>query len=214
VERVVRLAQTLGRKARLTERQQQALRIAAWWHDASRVLTRRPSLVWMPLLDDTLSAFMLWYQTIRHRLFGSTVGLATRLIFCKSLGTGTILTRIILGKANRLVLNILKDADALDVLRIERVKKIFAYVEGSHVYHFGYKVNTWWMLTSHHLHMKTTMAREYLTKMIREFLVWIRQEYVLAWHIAQYGREWAEKNIRRVEDLLSYVQELNFQSAQ
>lgn len=201
-ERTARVAAELGRKSGLGEKQLEALTIAAWWHDASRTMTNGPSLIIMPLLDDTFSAFMLWFYTIRFGLFGSVAGMATRLIFCKSLGTGKILTRLLLRKKNRIMLDILKDADALDVLHIDRIKKIFPFVQSSAIYQRGYKVMCWWMMKSGHLRMKTRAGLEYLVKLLREFLAWIKQKVTLEWHRENFGEKWVRKSILRVEKFL------------
>src|SRR3989338_2062478 len=95
VERVVSHAHRLCATAGITGAQRDALILAAWGHDVSRSMTKKPSLVLMPLFDDLLSALTLWKHTIAFGLFGSVAGMATRLIFCKGLGTGMVLTRVL-----------------------------------------------------------------------------------------------------------------------
>ena len=53
-----------------------ALRLSAWWHDVSRVMTKKPSFVIMPILDDTLSAFFLMKTSLKKGLWNRTVWLA------------------------------------------------------------------------------------------------------------------------------------------
>ena len=109
VRRVVENVQKLSQELYLSPQEQQAIELAAWWHDAGRTITQKPSFVWMLFLDDIISAFMIWVYTIRYGVFGSVAGISSRLIFCKSLGTGALLTRILLRKKTRILLNILKN---------------------------------------------------------------------------------------------------------
>ncbi len=201
-ERVAQHVEMLGRQFNMSQPQRDALILAAWWHDASRVITSRPSFIIMPLFDDFLSACILWFATIRYGLFGSVAGMSTRLIFCKSLGTGKILTRLLLRKKNRILLDILSDADALDALHVERIKKMLPYIQSSRVYHLGYKVMTWWMLSSQHLQLKTRAARTYLEKMIKEFLTWLHELPVYQWFVEEFGQLWLKKNILRAQQFL------------
>lgn len=198
-KRVAEHAEMLGSQMPLSDSQRDALVLAAWWHDASRVITRRPSFIIMPFFDDLLSAFMLWFATIRYGLFGSVAGMATRLIFCKSMGTGKILTRVLLRKQNRILLDILKDADALDALRVDRIRKMLPYIQSSRAYHLGYKIMTWWMLSSKHLKLKTAVARTYLEKIVKEFLAWLHEQPVYQWFAEEFGHAWLEKNIARAQ---------------
>ncbi len=209
-KRVADHADILGTSMNITQTQREALLLAAWWHDASRVMNRRPSFIIMPLFDDLFSAFMLWFATIRCGLFGSVAGMSTRLIFCKSLGTGKILTRILLRKKNRVLLDILKDADALDALHVERVKKMLPYIESSRTYHVSYKVMTWWILSSEHLKLKTKAARQYLEQIVKEFLSWLHEQPVYQWFVEEFGRNWLEKNIARAR---LFLQQLHTQNS-
>ncbi len=209
VERVVQNVKLLSHEYRLNQQQRQALILAAWWHDVSRAMTKRPSLIWMPLLDDLISACMLWKETIRCGLFGSVVGMSTRLIFCKSLGTGTILTRVFLRKKNRILLDILKDADTLDILHLHRLERVYTLVETSQLYAIGYQINIWWFLTTTHLHMKTEAARKYIEQAIREFMAWAEQRHVIEWHARHFGTAWVEKNTARCEALIQHLHVLN-----
>ena len=142
--RVVKNVIKLGKNFNISERQKEALVLAAWWHDVGRTVSKRPSIIIMPFIDDLISAFMLGMYTVRHGLFGSTSGLAARIICGKSLGTGAILNRIFIKKTDRILVSILKDADALDVLTPERVNLIMELSATSKIYRFGYKTSAWW----------------------------------------------------------------------
>src|SRR3989338_3567593 len=60
----------------LTEEQATILILAGWWHDAGRIITQKPSFIWMLFFDDMISALMLWRTTIRYGLFGSIAGMS------------------------------------------------------------------------------------------------------------------------------------------
>ena len=206
VRRVVQSVETFAVALGCDERQREALRLAAWWHDVSRTLSRRPSIIFMPFFDDILSALFLWRESIRCGVFGSVVGTATRMIFGKSIGTGKILTKILMRKKNRILTDILQDADMLDVLNIERTKNMYALVEASRMYHFSYKLMIWWFLSLQKLQLKTTIAKKQLAIVLHEFLAWIQERDMLLWHIDHFGRTWVEKNIARAKIFLHQLQ--------
>ncbi len=205
VERVVCFAKRIGSEMNLSEQEMQVVVLAAWWHDVSRVMNKKTSLLWMPLLDDLLSAFLLWIEMVRCGLFGGIVGMATRIIFCKSIGTGAVFTRIFLRKRTRILLNIVKDADTLDTFDPHRTELVFSLVDSSWVYQQGYKVAIWWFLTTRYLDMKTTAAKRVLQELLSDFIVWLKQGSILSWHIQHYGEVWAHKNLFRAEALLQRV---------
>lgn len=196
----------------LTQTQRQAIILAAWWHDISRTITKSPSLFWMTMVDDTISALMLWFFTIRCGLFGTAVGMATRIILCKSMGTGTIFTKLLFSKKNRILVDIVADADCIDMLNQERTTAIMRLAETSRLYLFGYKMVIWWIVKTTELHVKTEIAREYLKEMLKSFIVWVKEKTVLEWHIKQFGIKWVEKTLKQVDELLRYVSSPKYQS--
>lgn len=202
-KRVVMQVKHLSRQLGLSKEQKEALILAAWWHDVSRKLTKKPSFIWMPLVDDLLSAIMLWRETIRQGLFGSVAGMAARVIFCKSLGTGAILTRLLIRKRNRVMVHTLRDADFLDGFCIERMQHILTLAESSRVYHTGYRVLVRWFASPRRVRMKTSPARVQVAEQFTALCRFMNQDDVLHWHIEQYGSSWVEKNILRSELLLS-----------
>jgi hypothetical protein len=199
-------ARKLAEDSGLNIDQCQAVVLAAWWHDVARTITKNPSFVWMPFLDDIISAFMLWFATIRHGLFGSIAGVATRLIFCKSMGTGAVLTRLLVRKKNRIMINIIKDADNLEVLNYERLMKLMPLVEKSKKYQLGYKTMLHFFVYSKQLQMKTQVARTYVIKMLRAFLDWMNQAKIFAWHAILFGESWCKDMLARGEKLLKKIE--------
>jgi hypothetical protein len=94
-------------------------------------------MVWMACVDDLLSSLMLTWEIIRLGAFRSPASMAARLILCKSLGTGAVLTKIFIRRRNRILVDVIKDADMLDILTTERLVKIIPLVESSRLYHLS-----------------------------------------------------------------------------
>lgn len=210
VTRVVGHVTKLARDYKLDEKQTQALILASWWHDAARALTKRPSLVIMPFIDDLISAMMLWYFTIKVGMFGSVPGMATRMIFCKSFGAGKILSRFLMTKKNRFMIDILDDADTLDLLHIERTKQVHLLVDESVMYRLGYKMMIWWFLSIETLETKTELAKVYLLDMCMEFEAWMSSKEVFDWHAKHFGTQWCQD---RLDDLAAHIQRLQLELA-
>ena len=210
--RVVTNVIKLGKNFNLTNEQKEALVLAAWWHDVGRTITSRPSIIIMPFLDDIISAIMLGFYTVRHGLFGTSSGLAARIICCKSLGTGAILSRLFIKRKDQILVNILKDADALDVLTTERVSLFMELSETSRIYHVGYRTAVWWFTHTKQLNMKTVAARNYMFELIEVFISWLQSEEILNWQIENYGWKWIKKNIENIEIIMQRLVYLNSQS--
>ena len=205
VRRVVTHVQTLSKECGLNQKQTDALILAAWWHDVSRTITRRPSIVLMPFVDDLISALMLWYATIRCGLFGSIAGMATRMIFCKSFGAGRVLTRVLMLRKNRIMVDILQDADVLDLLHTERNQRLHELAESSFLYKHGYKLAIWWFLKAERISVKTEQAKKYLLKIVEEFIAWIERKEVFLWHVAHYGKEWTLRMMEQGRQLARHI---------
>lgn len=207
--RVAQYASTLAHDMKLSPDQHDALVIAAWWHDASRTLTKKPSIVWMACIDDMLSALMLWREVLRYGLFGSPAGMAARLILCKSLGTGALLTKIFIRRRNRILVDVIKDADMLDILTTERLAKIIPLVESSRMYHLSYRTMLRWLMSrTSYLKMKTAAARKYAIRLLRALIEWVQQEVIFAWHVTEFGEQWSHRMIGRGERLLRKMERM------
>ena len=207
-QRVARYIEQFDEELKLGDKHKQALILAAWWHDISRTISSQPSFIMMVLIDDFLSALMLWRETIRYRLFGSVAGISTRLILCKSFGAGRLLTKIFLRKKTRQLLDILSDADNLDVLHTDRIEKIFPVVKRGKIYHWGYRILIWWNFHTHVLHLKTEVGKRHLKKMFKLLLIWIKNPNILAWHLAEFGAKWVEKTERNIKRLIAQLERL------
>lgn len=197
-ERVVCYIEEMSDELCLNDAERAALVLAGWWHDVARTLTKRPSVIWMLFVDDLISALMLWRETIRYSLFGSVAGMSTRLIFCKSLGTGKLLTRLLLRRRTRVLLDILKDADTLDVLHVERIKIAWQLVEKSYLYTLGYRFLVWHNFTTRIFHMRTNTAQKRMIHMFQDIHQLINLPQVQTWHIQQFGCVWAAKTLHNI----------------
>ncbi|PIR03312.1 MAG: hypothetical protein COV60_00950 [Candidatus Magasanikbacteria bacterium CG11_big_fil_rev_8_21_14_0_20_43_7] len=175
-----------------------ALEISAWWHDVSRTITKKPSFLLMPCIDDTLSAIMLGITIIKFRSFSRSSWLAFRLVLSKSVATGKIFSRMFLSKKVHVLLDILHDADTVDTFASERTDVIHDMVGTSRIYERGYKMMIWWFASVEYFDMKTVVAKEYLMQVLKELLEWVSQDHIQIWHIERYGEEWLQKMIDRL----------------
>ncbi|PIZ95559.1 MAG: hypothetical protein COX81_00635 [Candidatus Magasanikbacteria bacterium CG_4_10_14_0_2_um_filter_37_12] len=202
VERVVKISKDLGQSYELKTMHIQALELAAWWHDVGRTVTKRPSILWMVFVDDTISAIMLCWQTIRRGLFGGVPGLASRIIFCNSFVTGKFFSKILLSKKTRMLLNILHDADTIDILSTNRMEQVLDLVMKSRLYLVGYRFLAWWNFSTSELAMRTKAGKKYIMSFFKKFLDWMRAPQVYCWHVRHFGQEWFVKNTCRVEQYI------------
>lgn len=210
--RVVAHIERFAEDLHLSEDEKNALVLAGWWHDVSRTITERPSIILMLFVDDMLSALMLWRATIHNNVFGTVAGMSTRLIFCKSLGTGRLFTRLFLRKRTRGLLNILKDADTLDMMNVERICRVCKLVESSSIYAWGYRLLAWYNFKTNIFKMKTSMGRRYLQELTREVAAWMMQPEVWRWHLKYFGRVWVRRTFINVTRRLDYIEHLETRS--
>lgn len=181
----------------------QALEISAWWHDVSRTITKKPSFVLMPLIDDTLSALMLAITIIKRRAFTRSAFLALRLVLSKSVATGKVFSRICLTKNMRTLLDILRDADTVDTLAAERTDVIHSMVDSSWISKHAYKTMIWWFATTAYMEVKTHAAKEYIVDVFQEFLAWVTQDHIRLWHIERYGEVWFDGVMKKLHFMLN-----------
>ncbi|HCM53756.1 MAG TPA: hypothetical protein DIS59_02285 [Candidatus Magasanikbacteria bacterium] len=192
-ERVADYAVAIATELNITKASHiDALRLSAWWHDISRVMTEKPSFLLMPFIDDTLSAVILAWTALKSGKWNRTVWLASRTILAKSVGTGKLFARMFLTKRMRLLLDILQDADTVDTLASERTRIIRELVESSRAYHYAYRVMVWWFVSTAFLEVKTNAAKAQLMIVLQEFMVWVHQEKIMKWHTDRYGQEWID----------------------
>ncbi len=205
VGRVVVHAGNIAERMNICENDREAILLAAWWHDVARTITKKPSLVWMALIDDVISACMFWYKARKYHN-DSTVRLATVLMLAKSLGTGSLFAYL-LPKEKRHLVDIVKDADMLDVLHQDRVRDAMNLVASSFVYKIAYKRSINWFIIKANISMRTAAAREYFKEMLDSLLAWIKKQAIFIWHVEQFGRAWVEKIIRECEHMLRVLTE-------
>lgn len=196
--RVVRYTSFIGQSCALSSEEQAVVTLAAWWHDVSRTITKKPSFLWMILLDDIISALLLAWSAIRSRSFNQTCRRAVYILLGHSFGTGKLLTRLLLNHRDRQLLTIMLDADKIDVLCVERLESIRMLMDDSPRYGFGYRILSWYNFTSRHLHLQTDQGRMFFNEVLQEFSVWISQPDIANWHVEQFGPAWAEKTQARI----------------
>lgn len=198
-KRVVNFTEQICREFSLTEKQRQALVLAAWWHDVGRAAKRKPSYIWINFFDDMISACCLLSRAIRSGLYNRTVGLAVRVIVCKNLATSALLTKILLYKKDRLLVNIIKDADYLDLLSPERSMTAHKIIENSRRYRLAYRFLNWWFFVGKRLKFKTKTAQQILKKLLEQFISWVKSAEIFNWHVKYFGYEWLVRALRRAE---------------
>lgn len=204
--RVVAYTEAISKQISLTSTEQDALVLAAWWHDVARTITKKPSIVWMACIDDTVSAIMLAYAKHKQTRPLPAATLAMKLIICKSLGTGGFFTKLLLPPRQRHLVNIIKDADLLDVLHQTRVTKAMELAEQSRIYRLAYKRAVRWFLIDTKLSVQTKEALRYLETILQTFLHWLEDATIYLWHVEQFGKAWAEEMLKRGYELLKKIQ--------
>lgn len=201
-ENVKRLVQDTS----FSSTQKQAVILAAWWHDTGRTIIQKPSVIWMRLVDDIISSFLLWKESLKLTEFSSTVSLAIRLIMCKNIGTGKLFIRILLPKKDRILLSILKDADTLDTINVERVEQLHQMTENFQISYWKYRFIVWWFLHTKEFQFRTEKAKQSFETSFEEFLTWMKEIKTFEWHKEIFGKKWIEKNIKAGEKMLEKIQ--------
>lgn len=181
-----------------------AIIIAAWWHDVARTITKKPSLVWMSLIDDMISACM-FYGATRKDWHNPTIRLATKIMLAKSVGTGSLFA-LLLPKKSRHLIDIVQDADTLDVLNSKRVQDAMNLASRSRVYRFAYKRSIHWFIMQAKISMRTAEAHDYFEELLRSLMAWMKKQAIFIWHVEQYGRAWVENIINQCERMIQTLE--------
>jgi hypothetical protein len=197
----------LAKMSNLSKIQSDALFLGAVWHDVSRTIFTRPSIIVMPFVDDALSACILFHTAIRLHLATPTVRLAMKIILCKNMGAKRFLPKIILRKNNHILVDILQDADTLDVLNQERLIGMMDMVGENYLYRVGYKLAIHFYLVTNQLKMKTEQARKIAISELKKFVEWMKSTEVYVWHITRYGKKWMDEMLMKASALI-YTMEM------
>lgn len=205
VSRVVEYTRKISEKMNLTTQQRQALVLAAWWHDVGRTVFKKPSLFLASAVDDIISAVMMVFFIVTRGLYGRSIGMAVKIIFCKSIGAGALLTRFLFRKKNRILVDIVRDADSIDMLDQERSINLMRLIENSKLYRLSYKASVIWSLRLAELHIKTEAAKLFLRDMLISFLKWLKEKNIFDWYVKQFGLKWVLKILSQIEDLLIFM---------
>ncbi|HOX61218.1 MAG TPA: HD domain-containing protein [Candidatus Magasanikbacteria bacterium] len=202
VERVISTTQTIAHKQNLSDHDTQALALAAAWHDVARIITRRPSMFIMLALDDLFSAFMLTWYGIINFSFRYEVRIAIWLLLAKSAITGRIIKLTMLRRRYRTLLQILKDADVIDVIHPERTSIAFDMAQNSRYYRTGYRMLIRWTLRTRPISTYTMEARDNLFQNLQIMRDWVMSPPITKLHTMMFGPEWAEIYSISIERLI------------
>ena len=108
------------------------------------------------------------------------------------------------------MVDIVADADCIDMLNQERATVIMKLAETSKMYLLGYRLVVWWSIKTAELHVKTEVARKYLKEMLKSFIAWVKEKNIFDWHVRQFGLRWMEKTLREVDVLMLYISSPNY----
>ncbi len=205
IERVRLIASNIGASFQVSNNQLEALSLASLWHDASRTITKNPSVFLMPFFDDVISAIMLIKSSIKFGLSDTTVSLATRIILCKNIGSSALLTKIFLKKKDRILVHILQDADFIDIIHQERIIGMMNLADDKFIYKLGYKYAIKFYLNTDFLKIKTHHAKIIAKEELEKFLIWFRNYDIYNWHTNKYGRVWVEDMLKKLNLLLEQI---------
>lgn len=204
VTRVVENTQKIGRDMHCTPQELQILELAGWWHDVGRAIVKKPSL-WLIFVDDIISTCSLLIHIVKFNIFNKETRTAATLILCHSFGSGKLFSTVLLGKRNTMLLDILKDADNLDLLTIERFELMrnFSLVCAKNKYVFRCMI--WLSLNTTYIYTRTKAARKYLKEIIHLLIEWVKEQEMYLWHVAQFGEVWMKKTIASLEKLFADI---------
>lgn len=199
--RVVKYARKFTQHANLSQEDKMAVELACWWHDVGRTVIKRPSIVIMSFIDDTISAYMLLKEAILMKGFCKPVRKAIMLVLCNNTGTGPIITKLFLNQHDRKLLNFVNDADNFDLFNYHRMNRIMKMAKHSFIFHHGYKLTAWWFFELEKIKFRTQEARQYFQEVLRQLADWMMQDHIKKWHIDTFGWEWCEKTLLRIHAL-------------
>ncbi|MCB9798442.1 HD domain-containing protein [Candidatus Nomurabacteria bacterium] len=201
VKRVVKYAKKFSKNAKLSEDEAMALELACFWHDVGRTVIKRPSIVIMSFIDDTISACMLLKEAILTRSWSASVRKAILLVLCNNAGFGPLFTKLLLSKQDRHLLNLLNDADNFDLFNYHRMNRIVKLADKSFIFHYGYKLTAWWFFKLEKIRFKTQEAKKYFREVLKQLSQWMMQDHIKKWHIETFGWDWCEKTLLRIHSL-------------
>ncbi|HRH23376.1 MAG TPA: HD domain-containing protein [Candidatus Magasanikbacteria bacterium] len=201
VKRVVTNVQKIAPSLNLSKEETEAIELAAWWHDVARVLTKQPSFVWMACIDDAVSALMLCLHSIRYGFWRQSGGIATKLILSKTFATGAVFTRLLLSKKERLMMHVLKDADQLDVMNVERLALVCELSKTSKKYFWGLQCLMLYNTRESALKMKTSVANMYVAEGVESIYVWMCEHRNEPSYVNFFGQVWIDNAIEKFAKL-------------
>ncbi len=203
VKRVVNYSETIAKSQKLTTSGKQTLLLAAWWHDVGRTVTSKSSLFFMSMFDDIISAIMLFYFAFRNKQLNKVTINAVIILLSKSLLLKWFSHFLLSKQEKKIILQILEDADSLDMLNISRTEQIRKIVNKSPTYASGYKHAINWLLTINKIKMQTIEAKNILIELLQNFIDWILQPEIFEWHEKLFEKKWLNKKIISAKKILN-----------
>jgi len=194
VQRVVNYTKKIVPSHNLSDANENILYLATWWHDVGRTITSNPSLIFMTMFDDIISAILLLYFAIKYNKINKITIQAIIVLLSKSYLLKPLF-KIILSKNKKIILNILEDADNLDMLTISRTEQIRIIVNTYPAYAIGYKYAIHWFLHIQKIKMQTLAAKKIVIELIHQFIKWLQQPEIFKWHQNIFSTKWINNNI-------------------
>lgn len=203
VKRVVNYSKLIAKTHNLSPTGNNILLLSAWWHDVGRTITSKSSLLFMSMFDDIFSAIMLFYFAFKHKQLNKVTINATIILLSKSLLLKWFSHFLLSKQEKKIILQILEDADSLDMLNINRTEQIRKIVNNYPAYALGYKHAINWLLTINKIKMQTTEAKKILINLLQNFIDWILQPEIFEWHQKIFKKNWIDKKINSAKKILN-----------
>lgn len=203
VKRVVRLAKHMGASHNLSKEDMDTLVLCAWWHDTGRTAHSGASFVFMVMIDDIISSCLLWYRAFRMGIRHKVIRNACNILFAKGFTSHTVIQETFLSKNNRLLYNILADADMIDMISVERIDKIRPLIDEKKHFSRGYKMALWWFLHARKFPCRTSAAYPVLRQSLHEFIEWASSGDIKSWHANLLTEQRVEKYTQKAKAYLA-----------
>ena len=102
-------------------------------------------------------------------------------------------------------MDILQDADELEMLDTNRLKKMLKMIKNSKMPLAAYKFLSWYTVRLKSIKLKTKKAKQLFEKIIKQLIEWLREPEIIRWHMEKFGIKWLEKMERKIETLLDHI---------
>lgn len=202
VKRVVENVEKIAKSYDISGIDMDALVLSAWWHDFSRSrINKPPSFFWMIFLDDIISAWYLFVLSIKNKSLSKVVFWAILILLAKSLVGGRIFKFLFFRKDRKILVDILGDADFLDVMKYDRILKTMPIAKTNKYYRLAYKKLIEMNLKDKKIRLKTKEALSIFKKIVNDLIVFLQQDWVYSWHEELFGDKWCQWVLFKLKEL-------------